>query len=430
MPTPKTTFKDNPVYYDRGNLDFDIGVSIGARWSGKSWGVVADDCIELGTIPHAVTVACRKVYSSIKESIYANYLGTLARMGAKVGQHFESTVSPLEIRFRNGSRVIFKGMDDPRKTKGLERASKAIFEEGDEFDLIDYNTVELSMRGTERKHKMEILFNPFPITPGVLHWLQSEFLQHEYKLHENTIIDDPDRGRICITWTTYADNIFTPKKVIKILEGYKHTNPTLYKQWTLGQFVEMSGTIFKYTHVPAVPEGATLLGYGLDFGFSIDPSAALEVWVKDRELYLIGKVYSTDLTPPQLSAAMDEAGIPRDSYIVPDSSRPDTIQELTDMGWRDMWPVHKGPNYKTDVIGVLQGYTIHIVQGSHPGLVKEIATYSWRQTKDGAILIPPKPQDGNDHFMDCLIMVARERLGAKVEMTVPDVPALDTGGLW
>lgn len=162
--------------------------------------------------------------------------------------------------------------------------------------------------------------------------------------------------------------------------------------------------------MPCVPDSADFIAYGLDFGFSNDPCGLLGVWGNRDELWLKELVYSTGLTNRDLAHKMHEMGIKSHDKIVADSAEPKSIEDLFREGFRGVRGVKKRANYKADMAHVLQGYKIHICQGS-TNLKREIQTWSWDEDKNGHLL--PVPRDGNDHLCDPLVMVMHDYRGDK-----------------
>jgi len=89
----------------------------------------------------------------------------------------------------------------------------------------------------------------------------------------------------------------------------------------------------------------------------------------------------------------------RGDEIIADSAEPKSIRELRKLGWLIL-SADKGPDYKRAAAQYLRSLTIHVLEGS-PNIVKEFATWSWKQDKQGNIL--PVVADGNDHLIDALI---------------------------
>ena len=211
------------------------------------------------------------------------------------------------------------------------------------------------------------------------------------------------------TW--YKDNAFCPEPTRKVLEGYKETNPEKYKLWALGEFTKLEGVVFSnWDIVKEVPEGIIhdSIGVGLDFGFSNDPSAAVRIWVHEREIWVKQLVYKTDLHNDALYAELRAAGVSEFDTVTADSARPDIISDLYRQGLHGITEVKKRANYKEDVATRLQSYKIHLIEGD-TDLIREISTYSWARDKNGKQI--PKLQDGEDHGIDALIMRVHEYTG-------------------
>jgi phage terminase large subunit len=140
----------------------------------------------------------------------------------------------------------------------------------------------------------------------------------------------------------------------------------------------------------------------------MDPSAACRIWIRGRELWAKQLVYKTDLFNDALYAELIAAGVTQYEPVTGDSARPDIIGDLYRLGLFGIQGVNKRANYKEDVATRLQGYTIHLIEGDTDA-IKEFSTYSWARDKNGKQL--PKLQDGDDHFIDALIMRMHEYTG-------------------
>jgi phage terminase large subunit len=210
--------------------------------------------------------------------------------------------------------------------------------------------------------------------------------------------------------STYNQNLKCPDNVKKRLEGYKKTNPNLYKLWALGEYAEMKGVIFKnWDVVSEAPAGVDCAGYGLDFGFSSDPAACVKVWINSMEIWVEGILYSTDLTNDDLYDKL-KGRIGQYDRIICDSAEPKTKEDLYRKGFKRIEGVKKRANYKAEMANILNGYKIHLIAGDMD-LQREFSTWSWDEDKTGKLL--PRPKDGNDHYIDAFIMLCHERIGRK-----------------
>lgn len=378
--------------------------SIGGRWSGKT-----HDAIE--TIIYRLMVwggrfaMMRKVYASIRDTLYAD---TIDFLQSKDIEH-TPTVSPLAIRLPNSS-IIYKGADDPEKLKGLSSVWGVLMDEANEFSPHDFETIDQSIRGKEQAHSIYLCHNPVPKIPGSQYWFERQFKVD--KLGVIKRYKDEDLGAyVSSVRTNYAHNLFCPEHVKKRLEGYKKTNPALYKLWTLGEYAEMKGVILKgWDIVKSAPDAKELIGHGLDFGFSEDPAACVKIWGDRKEIWVKGLLYSTGLTNDELHTKLVDAGIGGIDKIIADSAEPKSIEDLYRRGFRGIRGVKKRANYKSEMANILNGMKIHLIAGD-TDLEREVSTWCWDEDKTGKLL--PRPKDGNDHYIDAIIMLMHNYRGAQ-----------------
>jgi phage terminase large subunit len=415
MPDIQINSVYHPLFNSAGVLRDDVRYFIvyGGRRSGKSHDVAQVVNITAGSQPRHFIPIVRKVGATIKDSVYAEYVDFFTRNNIPVRRN----VTDREIVLPNKSRIRGFGLDDPEKLKSLMGATVMHIEEANELSEDDFDSIDSGLSPVEYPGRIILTFNPIPQIPGSLHWLQRRFLNRDIPLSKVQIIDTPT-GKALILRTWYKDNAFCPEATKTVLEGYKHTNPEKYKLWALGEFTTLEGCVFKFNEGPGsgwdikkeVPPEIIhdSIGIGLDFGFSNDPSAAVRVWVREREIWVNQLVYKTDLHNDALYAEIRAAGVGEYEKVTADSARPDIISDLYRLGLLGIEGVKKRANYKEDVATRLQGYKIHVIEGD-TDLIREISTYSWARDKNGKQL--PKLQDGDDHGLDALIMRMHEFTG-------------------
>lgn len=115
--------------------------------------------------------------------------------------------------------------------------------------------------------------------------------------------------------------------------------------------------------------------YGLDFGFSNDPTAIVQVKIHKQDMYLKEILYRKGLTTPDLDETMKQL-IPRHSRIAADSADPRTIEDLKRKGWVNIVPSVKGKDSITNGINWIKGFKLHIHNSSH-NLKNELLNYQW-----------------------------------------------------
>ncbi len=371
-------------------------IAYGGRRSGKSVAVSQLLVRRALENPPRRILVMRKYATTIRLSVWAR---VQAALDEAIGlSACRTNKTEREIELPSGSSFLFVGADDPQKLKSLEGITDIWLEEANEFIQEDFDTLDAGMSTTvDPRPQIWLSFNPIPVIPGYLHWLQERFLVNaEHRLGELAL-----KGDVAVLRTYYRHNAFCSPQVRRVLEGYRESNPSLYRMWALGEFTKLEGVILDgWDVVAAVPPGINELGYGLDFGFADDPAALVRVWQHNDELWLQELLYATGLTNPELSAAMAERGLEkRRADIVADSAEPKSIAELSNLGWF-VQPAEKSPDYKRAAAQYLRGCKVHVLEGS-PNLVKELATWAWKRDKQGHVL--PVPADGNDHLVDATI---------------------------
>ena len=142
--------------------------------------------------------------------------------------------------------------------------------------------------------------------------------------------------------------------------------------------------------------------YGLDFGFTNDPSALEHVIEAHGDLWIDEILYSTNLTNPDIAERAKAAGISHDKEITADSAEPKSIRELNGLG---LWvsPSVKGQDSIVSGIDILKRYRLHVTRRSM-GLLANLRSYQWDRDRDGNMT--NKPEDRNNHGIDAIRYVA------------------------
>jgi hypothetical protein len=130
-----------------------------------------------------------------------------------------------------GNEILCAGMDDPEKIKSIAGITSVWCEEATELDELDFNQLELRVRGETENYKQFIItFNPI----SEQHWLKGRFF------------DVPDTETL-ILHTTYKDNSFLDADYIYHLTERVKANPNLHKVYVLGEWgkVDFGGEFLK-----------------------------------------------------------------------------------------------------------------------------------------------------------------------------------------
>jgi phage terminase large subunit len=146
--------------------------------------------------------------------------------------------------------------------------------------------------------------------------------------------------------------------------------------------------------------------FGLDFGFTNDPSALEQVVLAHGELWVNELIYSTGLTNPDIAERASEQGLTNQQQIIADCAEPKSIRELQAAGlWVTASP--KGADSIINGLDILKRYKIHVTRRS-TGILDNLRSYKWAKDRDGNTT--NKPEDKNNHGIDALRYVALAKL--------------------
>lgn len=301
--------------------------------------------------------------------------------------------------------IIFKGMREQtaESIKSLEGYDFAWVEEA---QSLSQTSLDL-LRPTIRKDGSQLWFswNPTDVTDPVDVLFRS---------------GDPPPGTVSVQ-VSYRDNPYFPQVLRRDLEWDLARSPDKYKHVWDGGYRQMSeATVFRNWRVNdrlGDPPHDSTFYLGGDWGFSVDPTAAVRIYVPserklviDREVYEVG--CEIEDTPSLFDSLLCEGLCPQERDkcerpthrwarqwpMIADSARPETISYVKRHGYPKLEPSKKGPNSVEEGVIFLQGYDIEV----HPrctNVINELTYYSYKVDKHtGKVL--PELVDGNNHTID------------------------------
>jgi phage terminase large subunit len=293
----------------------------------------------------------------------------------------------FNIKFPNGSEIIFLGLDEETKLLSLDGVGCIFIEEVFEVPKNIVEQLNIRLRGETANKQILMAFNPI----SKHHWL--------YDFCEV----NPPASSI-YTCSTYKDNPFLDAENVAILEEMKIRNPQKYRVYGEGEWgVDADGLVFQNWKVEDFDnsqiEGALMCG--LDFGFVNDISAFVaSLLVEDeKKIYIFKEWGATNKTNADLVNIITALGFNK-SVIIADSAEQKSIAEIKAAGVQKIKPASKGKDSIIHGIQKLQNYEI-IIHPSCIGIITEFENYTWQKDKNTDIYIN-KPIDDFNHYIDAL----------------------------
>lgn len=273
--------------------------------------------------------------------------------------------------FKNKSIIEFTSFQNSQDAKNGKRHVLFL----NEANGINYNIyAELEMRTSKRVY---IDYNP----------------NAEFWVHSN-VINLPNTAFFI---SNYEHNPFIDKNIVESILRLKDKDFQLWRVYGLGQTGKIEGLVFDYTLVEEMPKHLDKVAYGMDFGFTNDPTTLVKVGLSDGKLYGQEIIYQTGLTNRDIDKLLKENNIPKSFNIFADSADPKSIKELRLFGW-NVLPADKGADSINYSIQLLKNYgSIHLTRDSI-NWIKEAKSYKWRELKDGSKT--NQPIDAFNHCWD------------------------------
>jgi len=313
---------------------------------------------------------------------------------------------------RNGNMIIARGLDKEHKTKSIKDPTGVWYEEMNEIGFNDFIKTTTSLRGGIIQEIAT--FNPEMETD----WINSYFFpakENYEKAEGNFHYVRSIREDTTILHTTYKDNSYVTPQSAELLESFEDIDENYYRIYTLGLWGGvLEGLVYdRWEIVDEIPKEAKMLGYGLDWGYSNDPTAIVKIGKEGNTLFLDEVLYKKGLTNQQLASEMISRGIKYTDDLVADSAEPKSIQELFNSGF-NVHPALKGQDSVRAGIDKLKQYELRVT-GSSSNLIRELKHYRWKMDKDGNSL--NVPIDAFNHGLDAVrYLVGFKMMGRRKRM--------------
>lgn len=322
------------------------------------------------------------------------------------GVEDEVEVREHPLKFKCGSNTVTgigfrkSSSDQKSKLKSLANFNCVVIEEADEVSEEDFMQLDDSLRKANADITVILQLNP----PDKNHWIIKRWFN---------LIDVPgvpgfyravkkaSATDTCVIQTTYRQNLQNiNESSIRNYEAYKETKPEYYWNMIAGFVSEgLRGRIFKNWKPITVEEYEALPyeeTFGLDFGFTNDPTALIGVKKHNKSVWVREYIYKTGLTTPMIVKEFEDLGIDPNAPIFGDSQEKRLIRELQDAGY-NVIEADKGPDSVRAGVNIMLERDFFYTEDS-TNIALESQLYVWRLDKNKEATNEPK--DENNHAMD------------------------------
>ncbi len=325
----------------------------------------------------------RKTLPALKKSVLRDFISILDGMGIYDESKHNKSDSTYQL---NNALVEFFSIDTAAKYRGSKR-DYLFLNEANELTFEDI--FQLQVRTTRQV-----------------------FADYNPSDNQSWIYDLVDQrpDEVDFIKSTYLDNTFLEQSIIDEIEKLRETDEDYWRIYGLGERGSLRDLVYTFQEVDQIPtDRANLIGFGLDFGYSQDPTAVVAVWKENDNLYLEEVIYEKGLTNDNIAKLLKESGVDRLHDIIADSAEPKSIDELRKYGL-SVKPAFKGPDSIRNGIDILKRHKLFVTKSSH-NLIVELNRYKWKKDSGGNML--NQPVEVWNHALDAVRYIALNLLKVK-----------------
>ena len=360
----------NKIYTHLDNSTKRITIEQGGSRSGKTYNILMWLIFAYSDRNNGKTITiCRKTFPALRASSMRDFFDILKKYDIyKESNHNKSNSEYL----LNNNLFEFISLDQPQKVRGRKRDVLYI-NEANELYFEDWQ--QLILRTTD---KAILDYNP----SDEFHFIYDK-------------IKPRDDAEFYIT--TYKDNPFLDIETVNEIERLRDVDDNYWKIYGLGQIGSSQALIFRINECNSIPPEAKFLSYGMDFGFTNDPTTLVAIYQQGDNIYLKELLYQTGLTNRDIDEKLKFHSVER-KEIFADSAEPKSIEELYRMGW-NVKPATKGQGSVNIGIDMMKRYQLYVTKDS-VNMIKEFRNYKWQEDKNGNVL--NTPVDMFNHTIDAI----------------------------
>jgi phage terminase large subunit len=359
-------------------------INQGGTSSSKTWSILQILLIHAVKRDNLVISVVSETLPHIKRGAMRDFMIMLKNEGLYNQQMHDKTNNAFHF---GSSFIEFFGADSDDKVRGPRRDILFLNE------CNNVNEATFDQLEVRTKERIYLDYNP-----------THEFWAHELMNYR----DDYD-----YIHSTYLDNDLLDERIKKSIEQRKN-NQNWWKVYGRGEIGQLEGVVFhNWQQIDKYPDDLKWEIYGLDFGYSNDPTTIIRIGFKEGKLYLDEMLYQTGLTNNEIAGFIKNK-IGR-ATIIADSAEPKSIEEIYRHGI-DIRGAEKGKDSILFGIDLLQEYHMKVTKRSI-NIIKELRNYTWDKDKNGKQL--NKPIDMFNHGIDALRYAATYKLRKKRNLYEP-----------
>lgn len=336
----------------------------------------------------------REVYDTLRDSTYALLSEIIVDLGLE--GKVKTIISPMQIRFPNGSKIIFKGMDKPEKLKSIHNVSIVWIEECSEVKYEGFKELLGRLRHPTLPLHMILSTNPV----STANWCYRHFFKDAKA--KVIVLDDEElyRDRVKVVNDTYYhhsvadDNLFLPLSYIEQLEDMQKYDPDLHRIARRGRFGVNGVRVLPQFEVRPHAEvmnairriRSPIRRAGMDFGFETSYNALLRLAVdhNERILYIHWEYYKNQMTDDRTAEDLTEFK-ETGEVIRADSAEPKTIKYFRQMGF-NMRPAKKFQGSRRQYTRKVKRFKKIVCSDACPNVIEELKDLTYAVDKSGEII--------------------------------------------
>lgn len=361
----------------------------GGRGSTKSSFIAVEIILNMMKHPEANALVMRKVADTLRDSVFSQLLWAIDKLG--VTPWWKVNVSPMSLTYvKTGQKILFRGVDDPRKAKSTKVAKGYIryiwFEEADEFN--GQEEIDMILQTLLRGGSTFSVFYSFNPPKSVRSWVNMIVPRDDTLYHHSTYLTIPRK--------------WLGETILAEAEHLMQKNPERYKHEYLGVVTGTGGEVFKNLQVREISnkelQGFEKINRGIDWGYGADPFVYTENYYdkKHNTLYIFYEYYKPGAKFNNIADVINEQNPER--KIVYADHEPRSNDELKTRGVR-VFKAKKGKDSRSHGFLWLQNLDAIVIDPTRcPNAAREFSQYELEKDSNGNYR--DGYPDGNDHVID------------------------------